>query len=158
MPVSVVLPDVAATSALGARLATACCGGRVLFLRGPLGAGKTTLVRGILRELGYTGRVKSPTYTLLELYVISRLDFYHFDLYRITHHQELFDAGFEEYFNGQSVCVLEWPERAQAVLPPPDLDISLELAAAGRVAQIRSGTPAGEAWLISAFPNGDAGA
>src|SRR3954465_4784748 len=106
------LADEAATLALGARLAAGAMPGRVLHLRGDLGAGKTTLVRGLLGALGHTGRVKSPTYTLVEVYTLSRLNFYHFDFYRFKHSSEWLASGFRDYFNPQSVCVVEWPERA----------------------------------------------
>ena len=113
------LPDEAATRALGARLARVIEPGLVLFLHGELGSGKTTLARGLLRGLGYQGRVKSPTYTLVELYTVSRLDLYHFDCYRFKDPKEWRDAGFNEYFNDASVCLVEWPEKAAGQLPAP---------------------------------------
>src|SRR5688572_30868336 len=108
------LPDAAATEALGAALAPGVTPGRVLHLRGDLGAGKTTVVRGLLRALGHAGRVKSPTYTLVEPYELSSLHFYHFDFYRLKDRSEWEHAGFRDYFNAQSMCVIEWPERAGA--------------------------------------------
>jgi tRNA threonylcarbamoyladenosine biosynthesis protein TsaE len=141
------LPDAAATRALGARLAPLIVPGLALYLRGDLGSGKTTLVRGLLRGLGYAGRVKSPTYTLVELYPISRLDLYHFDFYRFRNPKEWRDAGFGEYFNAASVCLVEWPEKAAGLLPAADLDIALEFAGDGRDLSIRAGTESGKACL-----------
>ncbi len=119
------LKNEAATLALGAAIARCFESGMVVHLRGDLGSGKTTLTRGMLQALGHAGKVKSPTYTLVEPYSVSRLDFYHFDLYRFRNPEEWLDSGFHEYFNPQSVCVVEWPEKAQGLLPPPDLEIEL---------------------------------
>ena len=141
------LPDEAATSAFGARLARILRPGLSLYLHGDLGSGKTTLVRGLLRGLGFEGRVKSPTYTLVELYTVSRLNLYHFDFYRFREPKEWRDAGFNEYFNDASVCLVEWPEKAAGLLPPPDLDIALEFAGDGRDLEIRAGTESGKACL-----------
>ena len=118
--------------------------GRVLHLRGDLGSGKTTLVRGLLRALGYSGRVRSPTYTLVEPYTLSSLHFYHFDLYRLKNDEEWRHSGFQEYFNAHSACAIEWPERAGPMLPPPDLEVALEFTQRGRRARL-SGGP----WLSS---------
>ena len=141
------LSDDAATRALGARLSRVLKPGMSMYLRGDLGSGKTTLVRGLLRGLGYAGRVKSPTYALVELYTISRLNFYHFDFYRFNDPKEWRDAGFSEYFNGTSVCLVEWPEKAAGLLPVADLDITLEFAGDGRDLSLRAGTESGKACL-----------
>jgi tRNA threonylcarbamoyladenosine biosynthesis protein TsaE len=141
------LPDEAATRALGARLARVIEPGLALYLHGDLGSGKTTLARGLLRGLGYQGRVKSPTYTLVELYTISRLHLYHFDFYRFKDPKEWRDAGFNEYFNDASVCLVEWPEKAAGLLPAADLDIALEFAGDGRDLSARAGTESGKACL-----------
>lgn len=122
------LPDEAATCALGAALAPTLRPGLSVHLHGDLGAGKTTLVRAILTALGHPGRVKSPTYTLVELYTVSRLNLYHFDFYRFRDTHEWREAGFSDYFDGGNVCLVEWPEKAGAELPAPDLDITLQLA------------------------------
>ena len=124
--------------------------GRVLYLRGDLGAGKTTLVRGLLRALGEAGRIKSPTYTLVELYSVSSLNLYHFDLYRFKDKNEWVSAGFGEYFNPDTACLVEWPERAGELLPPPDIEVLLRLEGEARRATLRAHTAAGEAWLSSA--------
>jgi tRNA threonylcarbamoyladenosine biosynthesis protein TsaE len=149
MSLDINLPDARATERLGAALAAGVAPGRVLHLRGELGSGKTTLVRGLLHELGYPGRVKSPTYTLVEPYELSSLHFYHFDFYRLRNVQEWLSSGFREYFNPDSACVVEWPERAGAALPPPDVEVHLEYAGEGRRAHLRAFTPSGEAWLSS---------
>jgi tRNA threonylcarbamoyladenosine biosynthesis protein TsaE len=141
------LSDEAATMALGARLAEALHGGLAIWLKGNLGAGKTTLVRGLLRGLGYEGKVKSPTYTLVEPYVISGLYLYHFDLYRFVDPEEWEAAGFRDYFNAQSVCLIEWPEKAGDLLPPADMEIALEPSGAGRTATLTARTELGEKCL-----------
>src|SRR5258706_15910780 len=143
------LPDEAATLRLGAALAAGATPGRVLHLRGDLGAGKTTLVRGLLGALGHTGRVKSPTYTLVEVYMLSSLNFYHFDFYRFKDRSEWLGSGFRDYFNAQSVCVVEWPERA-GDLPAPDLAIALEFLGEARAASLHAASEAGRSWLSSA--------
>lgn len=124
--------------------------GRVLHLSGELGAGKTTLVRGLLRALGYAGRVKSPTYTLVELYTVSGLSLYHFDFYRFSDPKEWLSSGFREAFNPETLCIVEWPERAAGLLSPPDLSVALEYSDAGRAALLEARSPAGEDWLTSA--------
>ena len=141
------LADEAATLALGARLAQAIGIGQTVYLHGDLGAGKTTLVRGLLHGLGHAGKVKSPTYTLVEPYVISGLSLYHFDLYRFNDPEEWDAAGFRDYFNPQSVCLVEWPERARELLPDPDLDIELSPQAGGRVVRLIANTDAGRQTL-----------
>ncbi|HXM83501.1 MAG TPA: tRNA (adenosine(37)-N6)-threonylcarbamoyltransferase complex ATPase subunit type 1 TsaE [Burkholderiales bacterium] len=149
MPVDIKLPDAAATLRVGEALAGGAAAGRVLHLRGELGAGKTTVVRGLLRGLGFRGRVKSPSYTLVEPYSISRLNLYHFDLFRFKDRSEWLSSGFREYFNAESVCLVEWPERAGSLLAPPDLELRLEFAGEGRRAILQSHSPTGEAWLSS---------
>lgn len=141
------LADEAATLALGATLAQALAPGLVVFLEGDLGAGKTTLTRGLLRALGYTGRVKSPTYTLVEPYVVSNLYLYHFDLYRFHDPSEWEDAGFRDYFNPDSVCLIEWADKAAALLPEPDWLIRLSPHGEGRQAEIAARTENGTRWL-----------
>jgi tRNA threonylcarbamoyladenosine biosynthesis protein TsaE len=146
------LPDEEATLSLGAALAAGAAPGRVLHLRGDLGSGKTTVARGLLGALGHRGRVKSPTYTLVEVYAVSRLNCYHFDFYRFKDKAEWLNSGFRDYFNPQSLCVVEWPERAGDLLAPPDLEISLEFAGEGRKAALSARTAAGESWLSAARP------
>lgn len=147
MSLRIQLPDEAATLALGGRLGRALAPGLSVWLRGDLGAGKTTLARGVLRQLGYVGKVKSPTYTLVELYAISRFNLYHFDLYRFADPDEWHEAGFRDYFNSASVCLVEWPERSGGHLPPPDLRIDLDILDDGRVARIEAMTEEGRACI-----------
>lgn len=135
---TVALPDEAATLALGARLSGLLKPGWVVYLQGDLGAGKTTLVRGILRALGYEGRVKSPTYTLVESYELSRFVLQHYDLYRMIDPREWLDAGFRDDCNASTLCIVEWPEKAGALMPRPDMEIRLEMAGEGRTARIRA--------------------
>lgn len=120
-----------------------------MHLRGDLGAGKTTVVRGVLRALGHEGKVKSPTYTLVEPYALSRLHLYHFDFFRLKDGAAWKDSEFREYFGPHAACLVEWPERVGAALGAPDLELSLEFASFGRRATLSSHTPAGEAWLSS---------
>lgn len=141
------LPDEAATLALGSRLAQALAPGLVVYLDGDLGSGKTTLVRGVLRGLGFEGNVKSPTYTLVELYAISRLNLHHFDFYRFSQPEEYLDAGLDEYFQGGAVCLVEWPDKAGGYLAPEDLRIALEMAGSGRRIHFKPGSDAGAACL-----------
>lgn len=146
------LPDEAATLALGGLLAGVLTRPAVVYLCGDLGAGKTTLVRGLLRALGYEKSVRSPTYTLVELYAISRLDFYHFDFYRFTSPDEFLDAGLDEYFGGRGVCLVEWPERAAPHLPAADLRITLSVVPDGRRARIDGLSEEGERCLKNLAP------
>jgi tRNA threonylcarbamoyladenosine biosynthesis protein TsaE len=100
--------------------------GPVVHLAGPIGAGKTTLVRGLLRGLGVTAPVKSPTYTLVETYDTGAAQLHHFDLYRLADPEELQFFGAEEYFVPDAICIVEWAERAGEALPPPDVVIEAE--------------------------------
>jgi tRNA threonylcarbamoyladenosine biosynthesis protein TsaE len=149
MPLDLKLPDAAATLRLGEALAAGVAPGRVLFISGDLGAGKTTLVRGLLRGLGYAGRAKSPTYALVEPYTFSSIDLYHFDFYRFKDRSEWLNSGFRDYFNPGSVCVVEWPEKAGDLLSLPDLQIRLEFDGEARRARLEARSKAGEAWLSS---------
>ena len=137
------LPDEQATLDLGMRLADGLVAGMLIALHGPLGAGKTTLARGLLRGLGFEGRVKSPTYALVEVYKLSRLDLYHFDFYRFANPEELTDSGLQDAFNETNVCVVEWPERAGEMLPPADVDVQLTIANGARSALLTAQTEYG---------------
>jgi tRNA threonylcarbamoyladenosine biosynthesis protein TsaE len=142
------LADEAATLGLGGEISRVLQPGMTIFLHGDLGAGKTTLTRGVLRALGFEGRVKSPTYALVELYVISKLNLYHFDFYRFRDSEEWHEAGFRDLFNGENVCLVEWPEKAQGLLPLPDLAIALSATPQdARLATITSHTPTGQTAL-----------
>lgn len=142
-----VLEDEAAQLDFGARLARALPGPLCVYLRGPLGAGKTTLVRGALRALGHAGPVRSPTYTLLETYALAGGEVCHLDLYRLGSAEELEDIGARELFDGRHLCFVEWPERGAGWLPQADLDIDIELAGTGRRLNARAHGAAGERTL-----------
>jgi tRNA threonylcarbamoyladenosine biosynthesis protein TsaE len=136
--------SVAEMEALGAKLAAQVGNVRLVNIHGPLGAGKTTLVRGMLHGLGHAGAVKSPTFTLVEPYTFGNLHFYHFDLYRLNDPGELEFLGMRDYLDGNGVCVVEWAERAQGVLPSPDVDIMIEPTNTGRMVRIMTLTPQGD--------------
>ncbi|HED33606.1 MAG TPA: tRNA (adenosine(37)-N6)-threonylcarbamoyltransferase complex ATPase subunit type 1 TsaE [Gammaproteobacteria bacterium] len=123
--VSFFLKDEVEQLSLGSSIADRTPPGSVIFLQGELGAGKTTLVRGFLQSLGFDGNVKSPTYTLLEPYLIDNQQIYHFDLYRLGTPDELEYAGGRDYFDGESICLVEWPEKAEGYLPEADIICSL---------------------------------
>ncbi len=150
------MPDEAATLALGARLAGVLQPGLYIELVGDLGAGKTTLVRGLLRALGYQGRVKSPTFTLVEYYPVLRFNLYHFDLYRFEDPEEWLDAGFREHFNGDSVCLVEWPQKAAGCLPLADVTLRLDIVdqGVGRLAMLSSHTLNGKKCLAMLVTGG----
>lgn len=118
----------------------------LVFLQGQLGAGKTTLCRGILRSRGYSGAVKSPTYTLVEPYELPQGNLYHFDLYRLSDPEELEFMGIRDYFDPENLCIVEWPERGEGFLPKADIVLSIEVEGRGRrlsiMAQSRSGEDA----------------
>ena len=119
----------------------------LVALHGPLGAGKTTLTRGVLRGLGFEGRVKSPTYALVELYKVSRLDLYHFDFYRFSNPEELIESGLQDAFNETNVCIVEWAEKAGNLLPTADVDVSLALTDSARSALLNAQTEKGRRCL-----------
>jgi tRNA threonylcarbamoyladenosine biosynthesis protein TsaE len=147
-PLTFHLPDAAATEAFGAALAPSLDGGMIVALRGDLGTGKTTLVRGMLRARGVEGTIRSPTYTLVEHYPVSTLYFYHFDFYRFTRADEWDSAGLSDYFRDDAVCIVEWPERVGDRLPAADLELSLSYARnGGRDVVATANTAAGERCL-----------
>ena len=136
------LHDEAGTAALGAALARALVPGLAIHLHGDLGAGKTALTRAMLHAAGHVGNVKSPTYTLSEPYSIvlggRTVSVIHFDLYRMSSAEEFLDAGFREDFNADNICIVEWPEKAAPVLPPPDLNVWLSVAGTGRAVELQA--------------------
>ncbi len=147
-PLHIHLADDAATRALGARLAALLQPGASVHLSGDLGAGKTTLARGVIRALGFPGKVKSPSYALVEPYTNSRLSLYHFDFFRFKDPSEWADAGLSECFDGLAIALIEWPEKAAGLLPPADLRIRLEIRPrGGRDVTLDADTEPGRAYL-----------
>jgi tRNA threonylcarbamoyladenosine biosynthesis protein TsaE len=147
--ITLTLSDEAATLSLGAALAAALKPGTVVWLEGDLGAGKTTLVRGLLHAAGEAGAVKSPTYTLVEVHLISGLYFYHFDFYRFNQAEEYLDAGLDEYFSGNGICLVEWPDKARPYLADADLRIRLQVADVGRRVELESCSERGAVCLAA---------
>ena len=136
------LPDEAATAALGAALARAVVPGLVIYLHGDLGAGKTALTRSLIQAAGHKGTVKSPTYTLSEPYRV-QLDgqpanVIHYDLYRMSSPEEFLDAGFRDDFDGKNICIVEWPEKGEPVLPLPDVKVLLNVSGLGRTVELQA--------------------
>ena len=145
----VMLADEAATRSSAARLALLCNGGVMIDLHGDLGAGKTTWARGFLQALGVTEHVKSPTFTVVEPYVVGQRNIFHFDLYRLNDPEELELLGVRDYFAPDHVVLVEWPERGAGVLPEADLHVVLDFAGAGRRLTLRAGTARGESVVNS---------
>lgn len=149
------LPDEDATERAGAALGHAIerlidsieRNGLVIGLSGDLGAGKTAWVRATLRELRVSGPVKSPSFSILEVYVVSRLNFYHFDFYRFKDPSEFSTAGFREFFGAGAICAIEWPQNAAGFLPALDLSIELTARESGRLATLSASTTLGELCL-----------
>lgn len=141
------LADEAATLALGDALANSSEHACVIFLHGSLGAGKTTFSRGVIQALGHKGKVKSPTYTLVEPYQCGDRAIYHFDLYRLADPEELEYMGIRDYFTGNSLCLVEWPEKGQGMLPAPDLDITLSYDGEARKVLLEAHTSTGRHML-----------
>jgi tRNA threonylcarbamoyladenosine biosynthesis protein TsaE len=145
------LPDESATARLGVDLGRALRRGTVVFLHGDLGAGKTALTRALIQSAGHAGPVKSPTYTLSEPYRVQLggepVQVVHFDLYRMSSPEEFLDAGFREDFNPDTVCIVEWPEKAGGVLPPPDLDVFLSVNGDGRDVELQALSDKGQLCL-----------
>ena len=142
-PLSLFAVDEEALVAIGCQIGRFCRQGTV-YLRGVLGAGKTTLCRGILRSRHYDGAVKSPTYTLVEPYEFAGGKVYHFDLYRLGDPEELEYMGVRDYFDGDGLCIVEWPERGSGYLPEADIDIAIGVEGGGRRVSIMASSPSGQ--------------
>lgn len=140
------LADENATLAVASVFADILKEGGLVFLEGTLGAGKTTFSRGLIQALGHKGIVKSPTYTLVEEYLLASVAVYHFDLYRLADPEELEYMGIREYLQPQNLCLVEWPEKGYGVLPNADLTLILADKKQGRALKWQAHTPKGEAW------------
>lgn len=147
--VTLFMADEQAMVDFGARIAEVTEGRGVIFLEGDLGAGKTTLSRGIIRGLGHRGAVKSPTFTLVEPYEIGDKRAFHFDLYRLVDPEELEYMGIRDYFDDDALCLLEWPRKGAGILPKPDLTITISPQAGGRSLNLLPQGSRGEAWCVA---------
>ena len=142
--------DEAALIELAARMAVSAPLPVLIYLRGELGAGKTSFVRAWLQALGVKGRITSPTFTLIEPYQTTQGIYYHFDLYRLKNAQELEMLGFRDYV--MAGCFIEWPEKAEAYLPTPDLDITIDFLLPGRRIVITAASARGAAIVEGTHP------
>lgn len=128
----------------GGRLARACNSGCIFYLNGDLGVGKTTLTRGFLRALGYTGKVKSPTYTLVENYSVAERMIYHFDLYRLGDPEELEYIGIRDYLDEEAICLIEWSEKGKPFIPKADVEVQISYDGEARLLELRACSEIGE--------------
>lgn len=147
--VTLYLADEDAMVALGTRIAQVTQGHGIVFLDGDLGAGKTTLSRGIIRGLGHVGSVKSPTFTLVEPYEIGEIRAFHFDLYRLVDPEELEYLGIRDYLEDDALCLIEWPQKGAGFLPKPDLTITISPHDSGRSLSLLPQSPRGETWCAA---------
>lgn len=145
--IELTVPTAVEMEALGARMAPRMPTLRLVYIRGPLGAGKTTWVRGVLRGLDYNESVKSPTFTLVEPYAFAGFTLYHFDLYRVNDSDELEFLGLRDYLQETNLCLIEWPERGGGLLPAPDIDVIIRPGNTGRSVQLVAHSERGEALL-----------
>jgi tRNA threonylcarbamoyladenosine biosynthesis protein TsaE len=155
--VTVYVPDGEAMEELGQRLARSARRPGVVYLQGELGTGKTTLVRGLLRGFGHSGKVRSPTYTLIEPYPLDGLTVYHLDLYRLASPDELEWLGIRDLLAGDALLLIEWPERGGGALPAADLLVGIEYRDPGREARLQAITAQGERLAAACLPSETAG-
>lgn len=141
---SAVLHNEADTIAFGGLLAKASQGAGVIFLNGDLGMGKTTMCRGVLGALGHSGRVKSPTYTLVEPYELTTGMVYHFDLYRLGDPEELEFMGIRDYLDESALVIIEWPDKGKGILPDADIEVSFDMQDMGRIVRWKGNTTHGK--------------
>ncbi|MCU1750719.1 tRNA (adenosine(37)-N6)-threonylcarbamoyltransferase complex ATPase subunit type 1 TsaE [Pseudomonas sp. 6D_7.1_Bac1] len=134
---------------LGNRIAQVTQGHGIIFLDGDLGAGKTTLSRGIIRGLGHVGAVKSPTFTLVEPYEVGDIRAFHFDLYRLVDPEELEFLGIRDYLEDDALCLIEWPQKGAGFLPKPDLTITISPHDSGRSLNLSPQGLRGESWCAA---------
>jgi len=139
----------AAMEALGGQFARLVSGGCVIYLQGPLGAGKTTWARGFMRAMGHTGATKSPTYGLVESYQLGGYDIHHFDLYRLNTPDELENIGIRDFWSTHSIYIVEWPERGGDVLPSADIEINFLYDGTARKVFVNACSAAGHRLLGS---------
>ncbi len=142
-----IIASESAMLALGGTLAKYLDKTAVIFLKGPLGAGKTTFARGLLRAQGVTGSVKSPTYSLVETYSLPDKTIHHFDLYRLNNAEALFEWGIEDYFSDAAICLIEWPEQGEKALPIPDIIFDFQCIAESRLVLGKAMTSLGQTIL-----------
>lgn len=147
--VEIYIEDEAAMIRFGHALAEQTAGHGVIFLHGDLGAGKTTLSRGIVRGLGHQGSVKSPTFTLVEPYEIGDIRVWHFDLYRLSDPEELEYLGIRDYFADDDLCLIEWPQQGKGYLPQPDLEITIKAHNDGRFVRLSPLSTRGKSWCVA---------
>ena len=148
--VNVYLDNELDTVELGRRLAAIITPPLILNLSGELGAGKTTLSRGLIQAFGHEGAVKSPTYALVEPYELAGVDLFHFDLYRLSDPEELEYMGIRDYFTENSICIVEWPDRGHGAIPDADISCHIKYVGEGREVEIVSGSEKGQL-LLSKF-------
>ncbi|MBD1580751.1 tRNA (adenosine(37)-N6)-threonylcarbamoyltransferase complex ATPase subunit type 1 TsaE [Pseudoalteromonas sp. S16_S37] len=148
------LADEAQTVAMGERLCKYIKNGAVLFLHGDLGAGKTTLSRGIVQGMGHTGKVKSPTYTLVEPYELEDVSIYHFDLYRLGDPEELEYMGIRDYFSPNAICIIEWPQKGAGFIPSPDLNVEMAYDGEQRTVTVSANSERGQTIVMQLGQDG----